>query len=268
MIMTINVNTKIGTLIKHNPAALEAIVSISSAFEKLRNPLLRKLIAGRTSIAMATKIGGCTAEDFFSKLKPLGFEIESSVPENPVETRKPLPAFLTTIGKGQISELDVRPILATGKDPLKLIVEHTKALPVGQALKIINSFEPTPLMQLLGKQGFVSYADKISDDLVETWFYKEHEQAAAAVSIPDESWDDIFKRYSEKTRFIDVRALEMPQPMHAILEELDDLPSGRALFVYHKRIPVFLLPELAERGFQYRIREIKDGEVNLLIFRK
>jgi len=39
------------------------------------------------------------------------------------------------------------------------------------------------------------------------------------------------------------------------------------LFVYHKRIPVFLLPELRERNFDYRIKEIAPNEVRLLIFK-
>ena len=55
--------------------------------------------------------------------------------------------------------------------------------------------------------------------------------------------------------------------MLAILKALDDLPNATALYVYHKRIPVFLLPELAQKGFDYRIKEIMDGEVHLLIFR-
>jgi hypothetical protein len=66
---------------------------------------------------------------------------------------------------------------------------------------------------------------------------------------------------------VDVRHLEMPQPMITILDNLDHLPNETALYVYHKRIPVFLLPELAQRGFEYRIKEIQDGEVHLLIFR-
>lgn len=52
--MTITVNTKIAALIKQHPDALESIVKIHPKFEKLRNPLLRKIMAGRTSIA---KIG-------------------------------------------------------------------------------------------------------------------------------------------------------------------------------------------------------------------
>jgi hypothetical protein len=51
--MVITANTKIAAILKSNPAALEAIVSISPKFEKLRNPLLRKLMAGRASVSMA-----------------------------------------------------------------------------------------------------------------------------------------------------------------------------------------------------------------------
>lgn len=35
----------------------------------------------------------------------------------------------------------------------------------------------------------------------------------------------------------------------------------------HKRIPVFLLPELVERGLEYRVKEIAEGDVKLFIFR-
>ncbi|HRU18311.1 MAG TPA: DUF1858 domain-containing protein, partial [Bacteroidia bacterium] len=79
--MTINANTKIATILKQHPDALDVIVSISPKFEKLRNPLLRKIMAGRTSLAIASKIGGCSVNDFFVKLQPLGFEIDSTTQE-------------------------------------------------------------------------------------------------------------------------------------------------------------------------------------------
>jgi hypothetical protein len=56
--------------------------------------------------------------------------------------------------------------------------------------------------------------------------------------------------------------------MLTILDVLEHLPQGKALYVHHKRIPVYLLPELAEKGFEYRIKEIKEGEVHLLIFKQ
>ena len=63
----INAHTKISTLLKDNPKALEAIISLSPKFNKLRNPILRKLMASRTSLAMASKIGGVPIEDFLNK---------------------------------------------------------------------------------------------------------------------------------------------------------------------------------------------------------
>lgn len=66
---------------------------------------------------------------------------------------------------------------------------------------------------------------------------------------------------------VDVRNLEMPKPMMTILELIEKLPQGNALFVFHKRIPVFLLPELKNRGFDFRIKEINENQVHLLIFK-
>jgi uncharacterized protein (DUF2249 family) len=77
----------------------------------------------------------------------------------------------------------------------------------------------------------------------------------------------MLEKFGDKLQRIDVRHLEMPQPMLTILDALDHLDNGTALYVYHKRIPVFLLPELSQRGFDYRVTEIADGEVHLLIFK-
>lgn len=268
--MTINANTKIASLLKHNSAALEAIVSISPKFTKLRNPILRKVIAARTSISMASKLGGCSVDDFFKKLQPLGFEIDqAAVVMKKENENKPVPGFVN-IGAYKMIELDVRSVIESGKDPLDIIVKKVKTLETGSVLKIINSFEPTPLMHLLGKQGFESYAETISDDLVNTYFYKKsgiNVLAENKETDHSKGWDEILNRFKGKLETIDVRALEMPLPMHTILEALETLSMDKALFVYHKRIPVFLLPELEEHQFSYRIKEISDAEVHLLIYK-
>lgn len=267
--MIINANTRIGAILKYNPAALEAIVSISPKFEKLRNPLLRKLIAGRASVSMAIKIGGCRIDDFFEKLKPLGFDADTSV-ATIIEEKKDVPVFIQSLKPEQVIILDVRPVLASGKDPLSIILEKIRMLESNQVLKIQNSFEPTPLMQLLEKQGFESYAQEVDSNLVETYFYRKagvQQWEAPRVNDATQNWDENLAKLKDKLHIIDVREFEMPLPMLTILEALDKLPAETALFVCHKRIPVFLLPELTQRKFEYRIKEISDGEVHLLIFK-
>ena len=186
--------------------------------------------------------------------------------------KKQKPDFISSVPAEQIVVLDVRPIIALGADPLKIINEKIKNLQHKQVLKIVNTFEPVPLMQLLQKKGFESYADVIENNLVETYFYKNSEikmqtENREVVEF-SKNWDELFSRFKNNIQTIDVRSLEMPLPMLTILDALDKLPAETVLHVYHKRIPVFLLPELSERKFDYRIKEITDGEVHLLIFRK
>ncbi|HRF19058.1 MAG TPA: DUF2249 domain-containing protein, partial [Chitinophagaceae bacterium] len=88
---------------------------------------------------------------------------------------KAMPSLLQDINPQRLVSLDVRPILAAGADPLTLILGKIKELQTGQVLEIVNTFEPRPLMGLLKKQGFDSYAAIIHDDLVKTYFYRETE---------------------------------------------------------------------------------------------
>ncbi|MBX2903323.1 MAG: DUF2249 domain-containing protein [Chitinophagales bacterium] len=274
--MLINERTKIAALLKHHPDALETIVAIAPDFKKLRNPILRAIMAGRTSIAMASKVGNCKPEDFFKALAPLGFEIDShtKAEEKPIE-KQPQPEFLATRTPEQIIHFDVRAMLAEGNDPLKQIQQKAKALNASETLLIINNFEPVPLIKLLEKQGFSTYVNHINTDTIETYFFKEKNTEAdnnTADAIEENiatsgDWEQVLAHFQNNLEEIDVRHLEMPLPMITILEALETLPNEKALYVHHKRIPVFLLTELKERHFEYRIKEIQDGEVYLLIFK-
>ena len=59
----------------------------------------------------------------------------------------------------------------------------------------------------------------------------------------------------------------MPLPMTTILDALKTLPSDTLLFVYHRKIPQYLLPEIQEQGYKWVINEIKEGDVQILIYR-
>lgn len=276
LFMIINAQTKIAALLKHHPDALETIVALAPDFKKLRNPILRKLMAGRTSIAMASKVGGCRPEDFFRALAPLGFELDEAAPiVDEAPTGSPMPQYLKSIEQNKIVRFDVRSILAGGSDPLKQIQQKVKELQAGEVLLIVNNFEPVPLIKLLEKQGFQSWVNPVSDETIETWFFKteQSDTVQQPVISPDTNvtdsgdWEQVLGHFKNKLVEVDVRHLEMPMPMMTILESLEVLPKDKALYVHHKRIPVFLLTELKDRNFEYRIKEVQEGEVYLLIFK-
>ena len=264
--MNINEHTKISSIIKMHESALDAIISISPKFEKLRNPILRKLMADRASIQMACKVASCSVEEFFNKLRPLGFvcsysNIEERTKENTI------PDFIKLITTTNLIELDVRPILSNGQDPLNKILNTINNANKNSIIKIINSFEPSPLIELLKKQGFEYYIEKISNEQINTYFKnKLGNNIDLKTNNTKSNFDEILLKYKSRLVEIDVRNLEMPMPMMNILVALNNLKNDQALFVFHKKIPVFLLPELADRKFDYAFKEIDEHNVNMIIF--
>jgi len=270
--MILKPDTTIDAIIKAHPKALDAIVGLSPKFKKLYNPILRKLMAKRTTLQTASKIGNVKPEDFYLILQPLGFEIENSVFEKPQENTE-LPVFLSDIPNENRICFDVRPILASDKDPLKQILEIVRNLKSREVLIILNSFEPLPLISMLKKRNLNSFVLKKSNDLYETWFYPDSDPVMTKnVNYPQphsrSDWDQLIAEFKDNIITINVRDLPMPQPMIKILETLELMNRHQALFVHHKKVPVYLLQELEDKSYDFRLKEYSDGRVDLLIFSK
>ncbi|MBC8157840.1 MAG: DUF2249 domain-containing protein [Alphaproteobacteria bacterium] len=66
----------------------------------------------------------------------------------------------------------------------------------------------------------------------------------------------------------DLRGLLPPQPAVAILTFIDGPDCGDAVLVRLDREPVFLYPELVERGWAWEPVSSAPGDVNLRLIRK
>lgn len=283
--MKIDANTRISAIIKHNKESIVAIASIAKVFEKLKNPILRKVMAPRVNLAEAAKIGSCTVDDFAIALKPLGFTFETSreakgqastINETRNSSESEPPDWLKNINKDTSDEFDVREIIEDGSDPLKQIMKRFKKVKAGNSLCIINSFVPTPLVRLLEKDGVKSYTHQIDDKIFRTYFLKptktvKKDSKTKAENVFVNSEDEFLKIYerfpSTHVKRIDVRELEMPLPMQNILKELALLEDNSALYVDHKRVPIYLLEELAHQDFEVHIYNQDENEVKLILFK-
>lgn len=251
-------------------AVIAALTALNRNFSRLKNPMLRKILAKRVSVADACAIAGCSIPDFFRSMQAIGFSLSDTrhdAPESHESSfRQPDP--------DSIVELDVRPTLAGGKDPLKQILQQVDKLKETEVLKLTNSFEPLPLITLLSKQGFNFHVEHISKEVVVTWFFRSTKEACQYAGIEEvendgnTEFDSFLQKYQGKLITLDVRMLEMPQPMLTILEALESLPGNKALFIHHKKIPVYLLENLKDKNFRCLIKEIDDNNVDLLIIRK
>jgi uncharacterized protein (DUF2249 family) len=271
--MLISAKTKISKLIEHNEKTIDVIGSINKHFRKLKNPLLRKALAPRVNIAEAARIGGVPVCVMIDKLKEIGFETADDCGCEAVSPKDKYRLNETKIDmrKETIEELDARPILAGGTDPFDAIMDKLKTMDERHTLKIINTFEPIPLLNLLKKKGYVYVTERPEDGVVWTYLEKagEHKDEAEK-SAPDSDkpvFEEIEKRFAGRMKEIDVRHLEMPLPMVTILEEVEGLKEGEALFVHHKKLPQYLLPELEERNFKWASQDIDESNIKLIIFK-
>lgn len=162
-------------------------------------------------------------------------------------------------------ELDVRPILRAGGEPFGKIMETVKNLPQGQGLRLIASFKPTPLLQVLGSQGFTHQAREIGGgdwqvDFTPGSAAGKAPQAAPARPATEGNWPAPIQE-------LDNRLLDPPEPMVRVLAATESMAPGEVLAALLCREPVFLFKELAKRGHAWRGAFEPDGRTYRLLVR-
>src|SRR5690554_5061009 len=247
--MKINGNTKVSKVIKDNKEAIEAIASLNPHFTKLRNPILRRLLAPRVTLAEAAKIGKCDVQEMLTALVKIGFEIEEENnkeegTENRSERNKVKESFLKD---QKIVSLDVRPFLAKGEDPFNILQKTLKKLEKDEVLEVLIDFEPIPLIRIQEKKGYLTLT-LIEDGVFHTYFKGGgaiKEESSFAIdpikTISQLEFDEQTNAYPGEIITIDVRNLELPEPLVRILEAIESLDEITGLNIIHKRIPQHLL---------------------------
>lgn len=156
--------------------------------------------------------------------------------------------------------LDVREDIRQGHEPLARIMAAVKALAHDEALVLRAPFEPIPLYDVLGRRGFAYRAERRASDDWSVTFYRATARRPEPAPVPATP--------ARRRTVLDVRGLEPPQPMLRVLQEIDHLGPSAELEVHHDRRPVFLYPQLDERGFVHETDEPEPGLVRVLIRRE
>ncbi|MGE5353045.1 MAG: DUF2249 domain-containing protein [Acidobacteriota bacterium] len=262
---------KISRLLEEYPGSLEALIRVSPHFRKLENKMLRKALAGRVTVEQAAKVAGVELDFLLTELNRSA-ESMAAVTAEAAETQQETssseekPELLRNLSPGKIVTLDVRPILDSGKDPLKDIFSKVKELKEGEALLIINTFEPVPLYSRMKDKGF-SHFTETEAGLWKVYFFKEKgavEKEGAPTLSPGAINIDDYENVIE----VDVHDLPAPEPMVKILENLSRIDDKSVMLVHHHREPNLLYPRLDERGYVASCTRLGEESYQILIAKK
>lgn len=166
-----------------------------------------------------------------------------------------LPTELAAAGVRAARMLDVRSTLQRGADPFCEIMEAVGGLADDEALHLVASFTPAPLIEVMTSMGRRAHV-QADEGAVHVWFFRD------ASSPPAPRAPEGAAPLLAPAR-LDVRELEPPLPMQRILERLAELGPGAQLLVRHHRDPAMLHAQLARRGFSARVE--RRGEDDYLV---
>ena len=151
---------KVAALLEAFPALEEVLVAQAPAFERLRNPVLRRTVARVATLEQAAAIGGLSSRDLVTTLRrAAGQPVDDPGPEpsvpGPGGDDGPLPSWVDPARVCRVVDADA--ILATGAAPLATVFEAARALEGDDVLEVPVAFRPVPLVESLGKQGYACH---------------------------------------------------------------------------------------------------------------
>lgn len=177
------------------------------------------------------------------------------------------PTWFADLNQDDCVRLDVRPVLAAGDDPLERILCQLDQLSAADILLIEAPFDPVPLRRMLAGRGYDNHIISLSPEHWQVYF--KQQAVVILPELPDLSDLPAFPYYWHEGQLeMDLRRLEPPNPMIAILKVIE---AGNVTDNFRARLirdPIYLYPELAERGWVAEVLEENDAGLLVKIIQR
>ncbi len=161
-------------------------------------------------------------------------------------------------------DIDVRPVLRAGGEPFSQIMQAMDALEPGQGIRLFATFKPIPLLDVMASRGFSHEVLELGDGEWQVEF-SPLPDAAPRTSFGQEPGTNV--TWPRPVLELDHRDLEPPEPMARLLQAVEMIRTGDVVSALLPREPMFLFPELAMRGHQWRGALEADGTTYRILVR-
>jgi hypothetical protein len=162
--------TKVAELIDANPQLEQVLIDYVPAFEKLRNPVLRKTVARITSLQQAAIVGGVSVEDLVNHLRrEVGQDLVSGASGAAYTTKRPGWYSETRV----VAELDATSMLSAGEQPVNQVIADLQALEPGDIYKVEAPFMPAPLVDKASSLGIAHWLTQEDSQTFVIYFCRE-----------------------------------------------------------------------------------------------
>ncbi len=149
----ISPKTRVGELLDAYPELEHVLMAMSPAFEKLKNPVLRKTVAKVATLQQVCIVGGVNIDEMIRILrKSTGQNDTESLHEDQATQDSELPEWFD---KAKIKEkFDATPIINAGESPMKEILHRASLLKPGEIFELQTPFTPAPIIDMLNAKKY------------------------------------------------------------------------------------------------------------------
>ncbi len=161
--------TRVAELLDAYPQLEQILIGYVPAFEKLRNPVLRRTVGRITTLQQAAAIGGVTVEDLVNTLrKEVGQDYLAGAAAAAYTTDQP--AWFSEARV--VAELDAGGMLAAGEQPVNQVIADLQALGPGDIYKLVAPLMPAPLVDKASSLGFSHWVRHNDDRGFVVYFFR------------------------------------------------------------------------------------------------
>jgi hypothetical protein len=162
--------TKVAELVDAYPQLEQVLIEYVPAFEKLRNPVLRRTVARITTLQQAATIGGVSVDELINRLRrEVGQDLISGGAEEAYTTEQPGWFSETRV----VDELDAKDMLEAGDQPVNQVIADLSALGQGDIYKLVAPFMPAPLVDKASSLGISHWVTQGDEQELVIYFCRE-----------------------------------------------------------------------------------------------
>ena len=168
--LLITPKTKIGELLNAYPELEPVLMGLAPAFEKLKNPVLRKTVGKVATLQQAASLGGKPVSEIINALRAeIGQEITDDM-ESHGEIVFEKPGWFDE-EKVKV-QFDATPLINSGRNPMQEVFLHLEKVNKKEIFLLITPFIPAPIIEMITQKGYAHYCMKIHEDEFHTFFLR------------------------------------------------------------------------------------------------
>lgn len=152
----ISPRTRVGEVLDNYPDLETVLMGMSPAFEKLKNPILRKTIARVATLQQVAAVGGLKIDEIVNRLRnAAGQKASVEVDTDSGYLSSDVPDWF--VPEKIVAKLNASPIINSGGSPMNEILKQANLLNPGEIFELRTPFIPAPIIDMLRTKDFRVY---------------------------------------------------------------------------------------------------------------